>query len=928
MVIVGPEDPLCDGIVDSLSVAGIPTFGPTAKAARIESDKAFAKAFMQKYNVPTARYQSFKDPAAAKNYVQTTGARVIKASGLAAGKGVVVAQTEAEALQAIEDMMVKRIFGTAGDEIVVEELLVGDEVSVFALTDGANFRTLLPAQDHKRAYDDDQGPNTGGMGAYCPYPFIEQDQMKTIERDIIQATLTGMAKEGHPFVGLLYAGLILTPQGPKVIEFNCRFGDPETQSILALLESDLFELFLACLNGTISQTKLAWSKGKVACGVVVASGGYPGSVVKGLPIEGLDTLQGDDHLVVFHSGTVYRDQKYFTNGGRLLTIVAIADNLQAAAYKATQSASKVKIANSFYRKDIAHKAIHRLEQKLDYRTSGVDIEAGNRLVEHIKGHARQTANRSGVMEQIGGFGALFDLAKVGLKDPILVSGTDGVGTKIKIAIETGKLDTIGIDLVAMCVNDIIVQGAEPLFFLDYFACNRLDVEKAANVIGGIAEGCNQAGAALVGGETAEMPGMYAEGDFDLAGFAVGAVERSLILPKKDKLVAGDVIIGLPSSGVHSNGFSLVRKILSKHQLDYNQPSFVEGKTFGDLLLIPTKIYVKEVLPLIKGNLVKALSHITGGGLLENIPRILPEHLGVELDANAWPVLPIFTWLKTAGDVAGREMLRTFNCSLGMVLVINKSDENRVQALLQANGQESYVIGHVTSRAKDEEAVIVHNFDKAIEKNAKAIHSSNQPQKQRKRKRVAVLISGSGTNLQAIIKHTIANSHKTSIDLALVVSDKSAAGGLEFARQAGIPTQVVVKKRDQTREEYDMQLDQVLNNANIEIVCLAGFMRLLSTEFVNRWLGRMINIHPSLLPSFKGLDAYGQALKAKVKVTGCTVHFVTPEMDDGPIIAQKAISILNSDDHDSLAERGKQVEHEIYSQALEDVASGLVKFCLD
>lgn len=265
-------------------------------------------------------------------------------------------------------------------------------------------------------------------------------------------------------------------------------------------------------------------------------------------------------------------------------------------------------------------ALYRLNLQLSYKSSGVDIDAGNRLVEHIKAFAK-TTNRPGVMEQIGGFGALFDFKSLNLKDPILVSGTDGVGTKLKIAIETNRLDTVGIDLVAMCVNDIIVQGAEPLYFLDYFACNRLNVESAAKVIKGISDGCRLANAALVGGETAEMPGMYSGNDFDLAGFAVGAVERSLILPKTDALEEGDIVIGLASSGIHSNGFSLVRKILDVNQVQYQDAvPFDKSQTFGDMLLKPTKIYVKAVLPLIKDKLVKALCHITGGGLIENIPR--------------------------------------------------------------------------------------------------------------------------------------------------------------------------------------------------------------------------------------------------------------------------------------------------------------------
>lgn len=334
-----------------------------------------------------------------------------------------------------------------------------------------------------------------------------------------------------------------------------------------------------------------------------------------------------------------------------------------------------------------------------YAQAGVDIEAGNALVDAIKPLAKATA-RTGADAGLGGFGALFDLKAAGFKDPILVSTTDGVGTKLKVAIESGKHDTVGIDLVAMCVNDLIVQGAEPLLFLDYFATGKLDVASAKEVIAGIAAGCHQAGCALVGGETAEMPGMYGKGDYDLAGFAVGAVERDGILPQQN-IAEGDIVLGLASSGVHSNGFSLVRKIVADTKLDYHAPApFDASQSLAKALLEPTRIYVKPVLAAIKTGHVKALAHITGGGLLENIPRVLPEGIGVWLSAKNWQVPPVFHWLAKAGHIDAKEMARTFNCGIGMVVVVASSDVEEVTKILTSAGEKVFRIGEVeTNRSQ-------------------------------------------------------------------------------------------------------------------------------------------------------------------------------------------------------------------------------------
>jgi phosphoribosylformylglycinamidine cyclo-ligase len=335
---------------------------------------------------------------------------------------------------------------------------------------------------------------------------------------------------------------------------------------------------------------------------------------------------------------------------------------------------------------------------LTYRQAGVDIDAGEALVEAIKPLARATL-RAGVMGSLGGFGALFDLKGAGFADPVLVSTTDGVGTKLRVAIETGILGTVGIDLVAMCVNDLVVQGAEPLFFLDYFATGRLSVEQARLVIGGIAQGCLQAGCALVGGETAEMPGMYAAGDFDLAGFAVGAAERGRLLP--DAVSPGDTVIGLASSGVHSNGFSLVRRIVEASGVGWNAPAPFAETTLAVSLMAPTRIYVKSLLALHRAGLLKAAAHITGGGLPGNVPRVLPPGTVAAIDLALSPLPPVFAWLARTGGVGAEEMLRVFNCGLGMVLVV--ADAEAAMARLREQGETPLVIGRIEQAAPGAEA---------------------------------------------------------------------------------------------------------------------------------------------------------------------------------------------------------------------------------
>lgn len=334
------------------------------------------------------------------------------------------------------------------------------------------------------------------------------------------------------------------------------------------------------------------------------------------------------------------------------------------------------------------------KQPLTYAAAGVDIDEGARLVELIAPAAKATA-RPGSEASLGGFAAAFDLKAAGFKDPLVLTTTDGVGTKLKIAIEAGKHDTVGIDLVAMCVNDLVAQGAEPLVFLDYYATGALNADEAATIIRGIAEGCRRAGCALAGGETAEMPGMYRNGDYDLAGFSMGAAERGTLLPKLDQVEAGDVLIGLASSGPHSNGYSLVRKVVERSGLGWTDPApFAPGNTLADALLEPTRIYVKALLPLIRAGKLKGLAHITGGGLVENTPRALPKHLRAAFDWNAWKRPAVFQWLQETGVIPEDDIRRTFNLGIGMVAIATRGESDAIIASLKAAGEEAMIVGEV------------------------------------------------------------------------------------------------------------------------------------------------------------------------------------------------------------------------------------------
>jgi len=680
LVIVGPEVPLANGIADALIGAGIRCFGPLKAAAQIEASKVFSKNFMAHHGIPTARYATFGKLSDAFEYLETVDYPiVVKASGLAAGKGVILPETLEETKSVLEDIMKNQVFGEAGNEVVIEERMTGPEVSLMAFTDGVTVVPMISAQDHKRLLDGDQGPNTGGMGTYAPAPIFTPVLVDEAMKSILVPAVNGLRSEGTPFIGVLYAGLMLTPDGIRTLEFNCRFGDPETQVVLPLLETDLVEIAEACVNGYLSNVDIRWKDEAAVC-VVLASKGYPDKPEKGKVVS-FGKLP--ENMVCFHAGTKDDGDQIVTSGGRVFGLTGWAQDVEGAVQQVYANVDKVTFEGMQYRNDI----VHRAQKRSSYADSGVSIDAGNRAVELMKDAVKATYTPS-VLSGIGSFGGLFDASMLKQMDnPVLVASTDGVGTKVKLTAGVGRYRGIGHDIVNHCINDILVQGARPLFFMDYFATSQLNPEQTAEVVTGIAEACREAEIALLGGETAEMPGVYAPDEFDVAGTIVGVLERDQILPRTSDLIAGDVLIGLRSSGPHTNGYSLIRKIFTDTPLDAVFPEL--GISLADALLAPHRSYYNVLYPHLAR--IKALAHLTGGGFIENIPRVLPDKLDAVIRLGSWTVPPVWNLIQKKGNIATKEMYRVFNMGIGMIAIVEKSFATNLQKQIS---EETFIIGEL------------------------------------------------------------------------------------------------------------------------------------------------------------------------------------------------------------------------------------------
>ena len=682
LVIVGPEAALVAGAADRCAELHIPCFGPTASLAKLESSKGFTRMLAGRLGLPSPAYHLASNAEEAIAWWQQFGRPVVvKLDGLAAGKGVIVPEGPEATIAAIRELVEQ-------GPIVLEERLSGPECSLMALCDGTVARPLPLAQDHKRIGEGDSGANTGGMGAYAPAPIpYDPDDLTAT---FIQPVIDFLMQEGAPYIGVLYAGLMLTPDGPKLLEYNCRFGDPEAQTVLPLLTDDLAVLALACCNGELGDRRIQFQG--ATCTLVAAAAGYPAAAVTGAAIDfGDETTEA----LLFHAGT----DGFQVTGGRVLAVTGLGDTLAAARGHAYDRMATIAFDGMQVRRDIGWRAIGA--GLTSYAAAGVDIDEGTRAVDQMKAAVERT-HGAAVLKGVGSFGGVFSGAVLkAMDEPLLVASTDGVGTKVELAARLGKYRGVGADIVNHCIDDVLVQGARPLFFLDYIASSRLDADQVAEVVTGMAEACEVAGCALLGGETAEMPGVYAPGAFDIAGTLVGAVDRAQLLPS-GTLVAGDVLLGVASNGPHTNGYSLLRKLFEWLPMDSVPAGF--DCTLGEALLKSHRNYLPVLGPAIDSGLVKALAHITGGGLPENLPRVLPAGIDAHIELGSWPIPPLFRLVReVAVGMATAELYRTLNMGVGMVIVCAASDAEDVRALVP---EQTWVIGGlVTTDGPGREVVL-------------------------------------------------------------------------------------------------------------------------------------------------------------------------------------------------------------------------------
>jgi len=689
LVLIGPESSLAAGVVDALNAIGVKAFGPTQQLAEIESSKVFSRELAACLGIPGPRFATFSEgdsDAAIAWWRELDAPVVVKQSGLAGGKGVVVPTSDDHTRAAI-------VAACEVGPVVLEEMLKGPECSLMAMCDGALAVPLPMAQDHKRIGEGDVGANTGGMGAYAPavVPY-SADELSTT---FIQPIVDYFARKGTPYKGVLYAGLMLTKEGPRLLEYNCRFGDPEAQVLLSLLSTDVVELALACVDGTLKPEHVK-TKPVSAHAVVMTSAHYPETPRLGDVITGLEHVEL--HTNVFHGGTKQVNGALVTTGGRVVTVVGVGPDLESARGKTYARVQRISFAGSYFRRDIAWRAPGN--GLTSYSAAGVNIDEGNRAVELLKKSVASTSSDN-VLRGIGAFGGALDVSFLKEYDqPVLVASTDGVGTKVELAARENRVHGTGIDIVNHCINDVLVQGARPLFFLDYIASSKINAEMVADVVSGMSEACAAGDCVLLGGETAEMPGVYAPGAFDIAGTLVGVVDKKDLLPREG-VGSGDVLIGLASNGPHTNGYSLLRRILDWLPLDVAPPPLT--RPLIDELLMPHRSYLNVLTPVLKNPSVKALVHITGGGLVENLPRVFPEGVSATVHTASWPKPPLFEFIESVMSLETEELYRTLNMGIGMVLVVAPENAEQIRSLI---AEETWVIGVLQDQNGDSSRVIL------------------------------------------------------------------------------------------------------------------------------------------------------------------------------------------------------------------------------
>ncbi len=692
LVIVGPEAPLVAGLADDLRAADVAVFGPGAQAAQLEGSKGFAREFARRYDIPGPMFRSFDSVEPALAWIdEIDSSVVVKADGLASGKGVIVPENQVEAERAVFDFLSERTMGDAGSTIVIEEQLVGEEISLFGIADGERVAVLGTAQDHKRVGEGDTGLNTGGMGAFSPVPgkYGLEEELAEL---FLQPVVDGMIKDGNPYIGVIYAGLMLTEDGPRLIEYNCRFGDPEAQVLLPLLDCDLLELIDAAANGRLDHVvpglEVPRRQDQTAATVVVAAAGYPASPATGVVVPQADQLGVDlGGVEVIHASTrVGPDGVVENTGGRVVSVTGVGEDLADALTRVYLVVGRLLNDQLFARRDIGW----RYAPADAYSRAGVSLTSAAEVSDRI-GRSVASTHDDRVVAGHGSFGGVFDLARAasGIDDPLLVASTDGVGTKSLLAAETDSWESVGADIVNHGVNDVLVQGASPLFFLDTVAAASLEPEIVGRVVDGMATACREAGCVLLGGETAEMPDVLASGAVDISGTMVGVVDRSRLLPKEE-IKPGYVLVGLASSGLHTNGYTLARKIFSG--TDLTEPLLGgDGESVGEALMATHRNYQPVLATALERDLVAGLAHITGGGLVDNLPRILPDGCGAVVDTSSWSWPPLFRILVNSAGMNRIEAHQVFNLGIGMVVVVAPDN---VEELRGSIGEETWVIGRI------------------------------------------------------------------------------------------------------------------------------------------------------------------------------------------------------------------------------------------
>eukprot|EP00929_Paragymnodinium_shiwhaense_P066986 TRINITY_DN33680_c0_g1_i1.p1 TRINITY_DN33680_c0_g1~~TRINITY_DN33680_c0_g1_i1.p1 ORF type:complete len:2189 (-),score=547.14 TRINITY_DN33680_c0_g1_i1:559-7125(-) len=976
LAVIGCVHMLAGGLADVLRSNDINVFGPSHAATEIETSKAFAKGFMKRHNIPTVPSETFQGSAsleAALKYVDSSPVDVVVKTSSRIGESSMIAprpdadwgrqgsfgaaaDLKEDAMEGVRDCLERKLHGEAGQEIIIEQRQDGTEICILCLSDGKNVAALPATQDYKRAYDSDAGPNTPGMGAFAPATIVTPALLDQIKAEVMQPTIDGLRSEGKAFVGCLSLEIIITVDGPKLLEFSCCFGDLDTQVILPLIDFDLADVLKSCAQGHLSVNAVHAPANLSSVAVVMASDGYPGAgkIEVGHEISGLERACCVPGVSIFHECTeatvelktppaaarrqsalkvMLRNQRsglvsapakspaLTTSGGRVLAVTGVGRGLTEARERAYVAVRSIQFSGAHFRSDIAAvpepseqtpkaaKLTTKVNGKKDgitYLSAGVDLQMEDAIRASFLPLVQRT-QRPGcdtTQECSMGIGGLCDIGALHFKDPIAVNSTNAVGTKLKVAIAMGHFDTVGTDVVALCANDVVARGAEPVYFMDHYAAPKLDAQQAMQIAKGMADGCSEAKCAFFGSKNAEMPGIFAESGFDLVGFCAGFAERSQVLPKKDLMREGDVIIGLQSSGIHSNGFSLVRSVTRAAGIKFRMAApFDPTQSLGEVLLTPSRIYTKPVMSLVRAGKLKGAAPIANGGLKRSIPRIMPTHLQAALKADAWALPALFRWMAGKFKIPCDEMAATFNCGIGMALVVAKEDVSDAMRLLKEAHEEPVIIGELLKRSDRDDPFKIEGAESAwlmlpelgVSLPFPEVLSSLQDSHTVSRSRLFVLGgAASSSPLQALMEASEVPAFPAEV--VAVASTCSASELMIQAKAAGVQS-TVLENFNGTSAEVTEEIDALTLKSRAEvIVVLDDFdAALLTKDFRKNWENKIVIVQASLMPFMGGADPVRVALDNGMCITGCTVYQQTGNTDAiGSILAQESTRI-NPDD---------------------------------